>query len=569
MRGDSARFVTFVVTSRKAAASKNETPALFSSVRLGEEATNKGRGIPEGRQRLKVLDVSPGTPQEARFLLDYDLVSKLLSKSRFAAGLQCHKLLWWTTHEPDAPELVPDPASQFVMDEGVRVGESARSLFPGGIHIDLPRDQVQGRLDATIRALSQGAPAIFEATFAEGGVLVAVDILARKGRTYSLIEVKSSTSVKPHHLWDAAVQAFVLRRAGVEVDTVEIMHLNPDCRFPEFGDLFIRDAISGRVRALFPQIAKLVSAQAAMLERSLPDVEVGKHCDQPHECPFKSRCWPELPKHHVETFYALRREKSAQLDAQGLALVEDVPDSFPLTVIQQRQQRSVAEGTLQVEETLAGALAPLRGRLAYLDFETVGMAIPAWEGLGPWQQHPVQFSCHIVPRKGKLQHVEWLAEGPEDSRASMAEALVEALDGADAVVAYNIAFEKKVLEVIAAGAPDHAPAIQAISSKLHDLLPVVRDHVYHPDFLGSFSLKSVLPALIPDLTHESLEVTNGQTAAALLHRLLFLGEPRSAKAKETLRRDLMAYCAMDTLALVRLKERLDELASPKGKKRKK
>jgi hypothetical protein len=446
------------------------------------------------------------------------------------------------------------------MDEGIRVGEAARTQFPGGVLIDMPWDQVQDRLDATTRALSQGAPAIFEATFAEGGILVAVDILARKGKSYSLIEVKSSTSVKPHHLWDAAVQAFVLRRAGVEVDAVEIMHLNPDCRYPELGDLFIRDAISGRVRALFPQIAKLISAQAKMLEGPLPEVEVGKHCDQPHECPFKSRCWPELPKHHVETFYALRREKSAQLGAQGLALVGDVPETFPLTVIQQRQQRSVTEGTLLVEETLAGAVAPLRGRVAYLDFETVGMAIPAWEGLGPWQQHPVQFSCHILSRKGDLQHVEWLAEGPEDFRASMAEALVEALDGADAVVAYNVAFEKKCLEVIAAGAPDHASGIQAISSKLHDLLPVVRDHVYHPDFLGSFSLESVLPALVPDLTYKSLKVKDGQTAAALLYRLLFLGDPTAPKKRETLRRDLMAYCAMDTLALVRLKERLDELA---------
>ncbi len=193
-----------------------------------------------------------------------------------------------------------------------------------------------------------------------------------------------------------------------------------------------------------------------MLEGPLPEVEVGKHCDEPHECPFKARCWPTLPKHHVETFYGLRREKSAQLDAQGLALVDEVPASFPLTIIQERQRRSVTEGEIQVDGDLAEALAPFRGRVAYLDFETVGPAIPVWEGFGPWHPHPVQFSCHIASPGGGLEHLEWLADGPEDSRAVMAEALVEALEDVDAVVAYNVAFEKKCLEMIAAAAPDHA-----------------------------------------------------------------------------------------------------------------
>jgi predicted RecB family nuclease len=289
-------------------------------------------------------------------------------------------------------------------------------------------------------------------------------------------------------------------------------------------------------------------------------VAVGPHCDEPHPCPFKSRCWPALPKHHVGTFFGLRREKSAQLDTQGLTRVEEVPDSFPLTIIQERQRQSVTEGKLQVEGDLAGALAPLRGRVAYLDFETVGPAIPAWEGFGPWHPHPVQFSCHIASPGGGLKHVAWLAEGPDDARASMAQELVDALEDVPVVVAYNAPFEKKCLEDLAAAAPELAQRIQAIASRLNDLLPIVRNHVYHPDFLGSFSLKVVLPALVPGLTHDSLEVTEGETASALLHRLLFLGEPRKRDEREALRRNLQDYCAMDTLALARLKERLDELA---------
>jgi hypothetical protein len=133
----------------------------------------------------------------------------------------------------------------------------------------------------------------------------------------------------------------------------------------------------------------------------------------------------------------------------------------------------------------------------------------------------------------------------------------------DVVVAYNSPFEKKCMEAVAAAAPEHAGEILAMASKLRDLLPVVRDHVYHPDFLGSFNLKAVVPALIPDLDHEGLDVSKGHTASALLYRLLFLGEPQDLAQREAMRRSLLDYCAMDTLALVRLKDLLDVLAATK------
>ena len=464
------------------------------------------------------------------------------------------------THEADAPELVADPASQFAMAQEARVLAAARALFPGGVPIGLPHDGVPERLKATERALARGDSAIFEATFSEDGVVVVVDILAHEKGSNTLIEVSSSTSIQDHDLMDAALKALVLRRVGVEVDAVEIMHLNDACRYPDLDDLFVREAVSGRVRALFPEISALISDQAKRLRAPLPEVQVGRHCDKPRPCPFRSRCWPVLPRHHVETFFGLRQEMSAQLEAQGLEAVEDVPGSFPLTLIQRRQQRSVTQGELQVEGDLAGALAPLKGRVAYLDFETLGLAIPVWEGLGPWHPHPVQFSCHIASPDQDLEHVAWLGEGPGDSRSAMARALVDALDGVETVVTYNLGSDRKCFELIASGAPDQARALNAIKSKLRDLLPLVRNHVYHPDFLGSFDLDSVLPALIPDLEDGSRGDSNGQTPASTLHRLLFLGYPKESAERDTLRQGLLDHCAMKTLALLRLKERLDGLA---------
>jgi hypothetical protein len=142
----------------------------------------------------------------------------------------------------------------------------------------------------------------------------------------------------------------------------------------------------------------------------------------------------------------------------------------------------------------------------------------------------------------------------------MAEALVETLESVDVVVAYDMAFVKKCLEAIAAGAPAQAQALHAIKSKLRDLLPIVRTHVYHRDFLGSFDLPDVLPALVPDLGQDSMEICRGQTVDALLYRLLFLGEPEDVDQRGALRQKLRDQFALGTLAMLRLKERLDELA---------
>ena len=175
-----------------------------------------------------------------------------LSKSRYTAGLQCHRLLWWRVHEPDAPELVPDPGTQAIFDQGTRIGALAHTYVPGGTLIDFPYDQFQKKVEATAAALAAKAPVIYEASFSADRVFVAVDILERVRGGFGLIEVKSSTSAKPEHLPDAAVQAHVLARSGLEVRSVEIMHLNRACAFPDLGDLFTRTDVTGEVAELLP-----------------------------------------------------------------------------------------------------------------------------------------------------------------------------------------------------------------------------------------------------------------------------------------------------------------------------
>lgn len=486
--------------------------------------------------------------------------ARRLSKSRFTAGLQCHKLLWWRVHEPDAPELTPDAMTQAVFDQGTNVGALARTYVPGGTLIDFPYHQTQKKLEATAAALAAGAPVIYEASFSADRVFVAVDILERLGDGYGLIEVKSSTGAKPEHCPDAAIQVHVLRNAGVDVRRVEIMHLDRACIFPDLGDLFARTDVTREVTDLLPEIPEQVQRQLSMLEGALPEVAIGPHCSTPYECPFVSRCWADLPEHHVNTLYRIGKQ-AWELVAQGTGRIHDLPANMALNPTAERQRRSVVSGRLIVEPSLRGALKEFEPPLAFLDFETINPAIPVWDGCHPYDNIPVQFSCHRQKPDGGYEHVEWLADGPGDPRPAIAQALVAACAGARTILAYNASFEKTCLRGLGAAlGPQTAVSMEGIATRIKDLLPAVRDHVYHPGFGGSFSLKSVLPVLVPGLSYDELEVSDGGIATLELQRLLLRGETLVEAEKTRLREALLRYCELDTWGTVQLLERLRELA---------
>src|SRR5947208_2456208 len=202
-----------------------------------------------------------------------------LSKSRYLSGLQCHKQLWWRVHEPAAPELSPSPGEQNRFAQGREVGEHARGHVPGGELIDLPYYQYDNKVAATREALNRGLPAIYEAWFLADETYVGVDILERASRGYTVIEVKASNSRKPEHLPDATVQVHVLRRAGLQVERAELMHLNSQCRYPDLSNLFVREDVTALVEAALIGVPDELAAQQRMLEGPLPDVAIGEHCD--------------------------------------------------------------------------------------------------------------------------------------------------------------------------------------------------------------------------------------------------------------------------------------------------
>ena len=482
-----------------------------------------------------------------------------LSKSRFSAGLQCDRQLWWRTHERDAPELVPDPALQARFDRGNLVGARAREFVPGGVLIDEPPGDFARRLAATRRALEAGAGVIYEAAFSAGQVFAAVDILERTPGGWDLTEVKSSTSVKDQHVPDVALQVHVLRRAGLSVERAYVMHLNPECAFPDLSRLFVREDVTAEAEGLLPMVEREVPRQLAMLKGPLPEVPIGRHCLEPYPCPFLDRCWPEFPPDHIRSLYRVG-QKWWDLADRGVTRIADLALDDPLLRgPAARQARALREGRAIFEPSLAAALDRLERPLAVLDFESVGPAIPVWDGCHPFEHVPVQFSLHAETPRGWV-HRAWLAEGGADPRSELMEQLTRACEGARTVLAWNASFERGCLRRIAAARPELAGAVAAIDARLEDALPLVRDHVYHPDFGGGFGLKRVLPALVPELSYDGLEIADGDAAQQALESLLLFPETIPPAERSRLRADLLRYCELDTLAVTRLIEELENRA---------
>jgi hypothetical protein len=256
---------------------------------------------------------------------------------------------------------------------------------------------------------------------------------------------------------------------------------------------------------------------------------------------------------------AARRCGGADFIATGFETIADLPPGG-LTAIQERQRLAVTTGRVVVEPGLARALRVFKDPLAFLDFETVMLAIPVWDGCHPYDQVPVQFSCDRPAPDGAIGHHEWLADRPGDPRPELARALVAACLGARTVVAYNAQFERRCIEMLADAVPDLADDLLDIAERLADPLPIIREHVYHPDFHGSFSLKSVLPAMVPGSGYDNLEVAEGATASVELERLMFRADSMTQDERRLLREALLRYCALDTMSMVRLLDRLRDLA---------
>ena len=483
-----------------------------------------------------------------------------LSKSRFGAGLQCLKRLYLECYSRELADAI-DPSQQALFDTGNAVGLLARQRFPEGRLIDEPYYEHSRAVASTSEATADMlVPAIYEAAFTFEGIRVRVDVLSRNGGdTFDLVEVKSGTSVKPEHIPDAAIQLHVVERSSVPVQKVFLLHIDNSYVYEggpyDLSKLIQLEDITGQARTLLSSIPESLAGMWNLLyQEEAPSIETGPQCTRPYRCPFYGYCRQDTPEHHIEQLPRARPELMERLRTAGIHDIGKIPPTFPtLSVNQQRVRDSVVNGQPYIGSGLSDALSQVTYPLHFLDFETFNPALPVYPGTRPYQVIPFQWSLHIRDKAGNLNHASFLHDGDGDPREAFSTSFLDAIGSEGKIVVYS-GYERTIIRQLAEEFPQYEERLLALGDRLFDLLAVVKTHYYHPNFHGSYSIKAVLPALVPDMTYSDLEIQDGSNASAAFAQMI--APDTEEPERERIRSALLDYCQQDTLAMVRLMDTL-------------
>lgn len=486
----------------------------------------------------------------------------LLSKSKILAYRQCPRRLWLEIHRPELREDAAGTLASF--QAGHSVGEVARQIYDPdgkGNLIDVGSEGYDGAFARTQALLGKNTP-IFEAGFSANGALAFADVMLplRKGRSrvWRMVEVKSSTSVKEYHRDDVAVQAWIATSAGVPLVSIAVAHIDNSWTYPGGGDytgLLVEEDLSAEALGRAAEAQSWVTdAQTIARKRKEPGIPTGSQCGIPYECGFQAHCRKHEPqaKYPVSWFPRIQsRTLKAHIEEHRVVDMREVPDAL-LSAQQLRVKQHSLSGTTYFDVHGAAAdLAPHKLPGYFLDFETIMFPVPIWKGTRPYQQIPFQFSLHRLSRTGKLEHQSFLDLSGKDPSRAFTQALVAACGEQGPVFVYNAGFETARIRELAERFPRDRRALLAINERVVDLLPIARERYYHPSQEGSWSIKSVLPAIAPELRYDALDGVQGGGMAMEAY-LEAINTGTNSTRKEQLREQLLDYCGLDTLALVRL-----------------
>jgi hypothetical protein len=485
-----------------------------------------------------------------------------LSKSKIIAFRQCPKRLWLEIHRPDLRE--DSSSTQAAFQVGYEVGDVARKLYDPlgeGTVIDVASEGFPAAFEHTAQLIADTRSPIFEAGFSIRGALAFADVLlpvtVDGNPAWRLVEVKSSTKIKNYHHDDIAVQAFIARSAGVNLASVSLAHIDSSWTYPGGGDyvgLLAEENFTEETLARATEVGQwLDGAQEVAARTAEPDVATGPQCSDPFDCGFCNYCnrdkvCPEYPLSGLPWFRQKRKDLCTE---QGIKDLRNVPDDLLTPQQQMVKDHTVAQTVYFDAEGAKAALAPHGFPALFLDFETTSMAVPQWKGTRPYQDIPFQFSLHTLTEAGSVQHTAFLDLSGQDPSASFAKALVQACGNTGPVFVFNAGFEKRIIAAAARRFPEFAEALEHLRSRIVDLLPIARSFHYHPSQHGKWGIKSVLPAVCPDLNYGNLDgVQDGGAAMNVFRESI---HPQTApERKQEIERDLLAYCRLDTFAMVRL-----------------
>ncbi len=442
----------------------------------------------------------------------------MLSKSKFTRGMNCQKSLWLYVHKNEE-RLVSD-ASMAVMTQGTSVGELACEYFPGGkmaMLEDYPNIESAKR---TQEYIAHGVETIYEGTFIFDDTLVAVDILHKQDGKWSMFEVKSTNSVKDYHIKDVAVQYYVLKGSGLELEDAFLMHFNRDYvrrGALDIKQLFLPESLLGQILPMQQDIAPNLQLLREMLENEEPAIPMGGQCSSPYACDFQDYCSDLIP--FLE---------------QEAKILSSIPE--------------VNEGEVKAFVEM------IQYPVHYLDFETIAPAVPMFDESRPYQSIPFQYSLHCQESESsEINHYAFLAESNPaiDPRRALIEQMIAQTRSAKTIFSYS-PYELVQLRYMIRDFPEYKKDLELIVERLIDLIIPFRRKYYRTETMeGSSSIKKVLPALFPEVSYNDLEIGDGMAARYAFMELYYIDDVNFIA---TTRENLLKYCHQDTLAMVKLFE---------------
>ncbi len=486
-----------------------------------------------------------------------------MSKTKLLRGYRCLKSIYLTVHHPEF-EAPIDAATQALFDQGNAVGQAARDFYPGGILIDNKPWDFVGALAATRKLIEAQTPLIYEAAFAHKGCYARADILQWNAETkrYRIIEVKSSTKVKPEHISDAGLQAWIMAKSGIPLEQINILHLNPECRYPDLHNLFKEVDITQQVRENYLSIQPtLYHIFTTLQQKEIPDIDIGDYCTAPTICGFKDYCWQKknIPELSVFNLPQIRNRKW-DLYHEGIINLDDARlsdlNELQMRMIECHRSNERFINAAGIQEAMSSWQFPL----VFLDFETINPAIPRYEGCGPFHHIPFQFSVHVWSSPDEaITHTNFLYEFADDPRPALIPALLAACGTEGSIVAYFSQFESDRIQALADYSEKDREALEKLIARMVDPLTIIRDYVYDNAFAGSFSLKKVAPALLGDAeSYEGMLIANGNDAQRGFEELI--SPLISAEKKMLLKKAMLAYCEKDTYVMLELVKWLKKTA---------
>jgi len=463
-----------------------------------------------------------------------------LSKSDYQLYLDAPMHLWALKHGQIQKQ--PTEFEIHIMNQGYKVEELARNYLKEFIVDSENSENIQ-----------------FQRTFTDKQFTARTDALVNKPETDSidLYEIKSSTSNKPEFIIDAAFQYLIVNKE-VKVDRVFILHLNKDnIRFGNLNleNLFISEDVSDKVQEILMDI-DIKREEALSIAQQLTSEGI-QHCYKPKECPCLDLCHPVLPEYSIYDIPRITEKKKIQLLDKGIVNIKDVPSSFPLNDKQRKIVEVAKAGEPFIDQkAMKREFEHFEHPLYFLDYETFLSAIPLFNGYHPQQQMVFQYSLQKMESlDGEVTHAEHLSITKDDPSKSLVESLIRDIGSSGTVFVWNKSFEvcrnKELVEIH----PEHANFFEKLNDRIYDLGDFINYGMYiHPDFKGSWSIKNVLPVMVPELSYSDMDIGKGDQAMMAWWRII--NDELPVYEAEKTKTALLEYCKLDTFAMVKIYQKL-------------